>query len=97
VAIPANATAPKLSYYVRTDTSESGSTVYDRMRVQIVDGSTTATLATYTNVGTISAYAQKSHDLSAYKGKTVTVRFTATEDVTLQTSFVVDDTAVTAS
>jgi V8-like Glu-specific endopeptidase len=97
VAVPAAAAAPKLSYWIRTDTSESGSTVYDRMRVQIVDGATTTTLATYTNVGTFSTYAQKTHDLTAFKGKSVTVKFLMTEDSSLQTSFVVDDTSVTAS
>jgi aminopeptidase S len=94
VSIPSTATSPTLSFWLRSDTSESGSTVYDRLRIQIVDGATTATLATFSNVGTNSTYTQKSYDLTAYRGKTVTVRFIATEDASLQTSFVVDDTAV---
>ena len=40
-------------------------------------------------------YVQKSFDLSAWKGRTVSVKFLMNEDYTLQTSFVVDDTAVT--
>ncbi len=97
VTIPSTATAPKLSYWIRTDTSESGTTAYDTMKVQVVSGTTTSTLVTYSNVGTNSTYAQKTFDLTAYKGKTITVKFLMSEDYSLQTSFVVDDTAVTTS
>ena len=48
-------------------------------------------------MGTSSTYAQFSHSLLAYRGKTITVKFLMNEDSSLQTSFVVDDTAVTAS
>ena len=67
------------------------------MRVQVVDGSTVTTLRTFTNVGTNATYTQYSHSLTSYKGKTVTIRFTMTEDSSLQTSFVVDDTALNVS
>ncbi|KGN38760.1 M4 family metallopeptidase [Knoellia subterranea] len=97
VAIPSTATAATLSFWLRTDTAESGSTAYDTMKVQIVDGSTVNTLATYTNVGTNATYTQKSFNVAAYKGKTVTVRFLMNEDSSLQTSFVVDDTALATS
>ena len=97
VTIPSTATAATLSYWIRTDTAETGSTAYDTMRVQVVDGSTATTLRTFTNVGTNATYTQFSHALTAYKGKTVTIRFTMTEDSSLQTSFVVDDTAVNVS
>jgi Zn-dependent metalloprotease len=95
VTIPSTASAATLSYWIRTDTSESGSTVYDTMKVQVVSGTTTTTLATYSNVGTNSTYTQKSFDLSAFNGQTITLKFTMSEDYSLQTSFVVDDTAVT--
>ncbi len=97
VAIPSSATAATLSFWLRTDTAESGSTVYDTMRAQVVDGSTVTTLATYSNVGTNATYTQKSFNLTAYKGRTVTIRFTMTEDSSLQTSFVVDDTSLATS
>ncbi|WP_392544661.1 M20/M25/M40 family metallo-hydrolase [Oryzobacter telluris] len=97
VAVPSSATAATLSFWLRTDTAESGSTAYDTMRAQVVDGSTVTTLATYSNVGANATYAQKSFDLSAWKGRTVTIRFTMTEDASLQTSFVLDDTALATS
>ncbi len=97
VTIPSTATAASLSFWLRSDTAESGSTAYDTMKVQIVDGATTTTLATYSNVGTSATYAQKSFNVLAYKGKTVTVKFLMNEDSSLQTSFVVDDTALATS
>ena len=97
VAIPAGVTSATLSFWLRTDTAETGSTVDDTMRAQVVDGATVTTLATYSNVGTNATYTQKSFNLTAYKGRTVTIRFTMTEDSSLQTSFVVDDTSVATS
>jgi hypothetical protein len=67
------------------------------MKVQVVDGATTSTLATYSNVGTNATYTQKSFNVTAYKGKTITVKFLMNEDSSLQTSFVVDDTALATS
>jgi Zn-dependent metalloprotease len=97
VAIPATATSATLSLYVRIDTSESGSTAYDTMKVQVVDGATTTTLATYSNANANSTYTLKSFNVSAYKGKTISVKFLMNEDSSLQTSFVVDDTALAVS
>ncbi|HKG51335.1 MAG TPA: M4 family metallopeptidase [Actinomycetales bacterium] len=97
VTIPSTASSATLSFWLRTDTAESGSTAYDTLKVQVVSAGTVTTLATYSNVGANATWAQKQLSLAAYKGKTVTVRLVATEDVSLQTSFVVDDTAVTTS
>jgi Zn-dependent metalloprotease len=97
VSIPSTVTAATLSFWMRTDTAESGSTAYDTMKVQVVDGATTTTLATYSNVGTNATYTQKSFNVLAYKGKTITVKFLMNEDSSLQTSFVVDDTALATS
>ncbi|WP_248583461.1 M4 family metallopeptidase [Nocardioides sp. InS609-2] len=97
VTVPSTATAAALSYWIRTDTAESGSTAYDTMRVQVVVDGVTTTLKTFSNVGTNATYTNFSHSLLAYKGKTVTVKFLMNEDSSLQTSFVVDDTAVNVS
>lgn len=97
VTIPASATAATLAYWLRTDTAESGTRAYDTLRVQVVSGGTTTTLRTFSNVGASATYAQFSHSLLAYRGKTVTVRFQMNEDSSLQTSFVLDDTSVATS
>lgn len=82
------------TFYLHVDTKEtSTSTAYDKLTVTA--GSTT--LATYSNVNAASGYAQKSFDLSSYAGSTVTLKFSGVEDSSLQTSFVLDDTAVTTS
>jgi uncharacterized protein (TIGR03437 family) len=97
VTIPATATGATLSFWVRIDSAETTtSTVYDRLQVQISTngGSTYTTLATYSNLNKNSTYVQKSFDLLSYRGSTVRVRLYATEDSSLQTSFVVDDTAL---
>jgi len=75
------------------DTAESGSTVYDTLKVQVRNSSGTvlATLATYSNLNAGAGYTQSSFDLSAYKGQTIQIYFVGTEDASLKTSFVVDD------
>ncbi|WP_194823519.1 M4 family metallopeptidase [Micromonospora sp. S-DT3-3-22] len=92
VAIPAGCRAT-LSFWLHIDTAESGSTAYDKLTVKA--GSTT--LATYSNVNAASGYVQRSFDVSALAGSTVTISFSGVEDSSLQTSFVVDDTALTLS
>jgi len=91
VAVPATGT-PMLTFWLRTDTAETGSTAYDTLKVQVIGGGVTTTLATFSNVGANATYAQKSYDLSAFKGTSVSVKFLMAEDSSLQTSFVVDDT-----
>jgi hypothetical protein len=95
VAIPAGASSAQLSLWIRIDTNETTtSTVYDKVQVQIVDGSTTTTLATYSNLNKNTTYTQKTFNVGAYAGKTVTVKFLENEDSSLQTSFVVDDVSL---
>jgi len=93
VTIPAGCHAT-LSFYLHIDTAETTTTIaYDKLTVKA--GSTT--LATYSNLNHNSGYALKSFDVSSFAGQTVTITFTGTEDSQKQTSFVVDDTALTLS
>ncbi|MET8518002.1 putative Ig domain-containing protein [Streptomyces sp. NPDC005077] len=93
VTIPAGCSAV-FSFYLHIDTVETATLkAYDKMTVQV--GRTT--LATYSNLDATSGYVLKSFDLSSYAGQTVTLKFTGTEDSSLQTSFVVDDTALVAT
>ncbi|HEX7306819.1 M4 family metallopeptidase [Lentzea sp.] len=92
VAIPSGCKA-SLTFYLHIDTSETGSTVYDKLTVTA--GSTT--LGTFSNVNAASGYALKTFDVSSLAGQTVTFKFTGVEDASLQTSFVIDDTALTLS
>ncbi|GAA1397147.1 hypothetical protein GCM10009639_34140 [Kitasatospora putterlickiae] len=92
VTIPSGCKAT-LSFYLHIDTGESGTTVYDRLMVQ-ANGTT---LKTYSNVDAATGYQLRTFDLSAYAGQTVTLKFTGTEDASLQTSFVIDDTSIATS
>jgi hypothetical protein len=93
VTVPSGCKAT-FTFYLHVDTAEtSTSTAYDKLTVTA--GSTT--LATYSNLNKASGYAQKSFDLSSFAGSTVTLKFSGVEDSSLQTGFVVDDTAVTTS
>ncbi|MFE5036077.1 M4 family metallopeptidase [Streptomyces sp. NPDC056683] len=92
VTIPSGCTATTFTFYLHIDTAETTtSTQYDKLTVTA--GSTT--LATYSNLNAASGYVQKSFSLGSYAGSTVTLKFSGVEDSSLQTSFVVDDTAVT--
>ncbi|WP_206300129.1 M4 family metallopeptidase, partial [Streptomyces mangrovisoli] len=93
VTVPSGCKAT-FTFYLHIDTAETTtSTAYDKLTVTA--GSTT--LATYSNLNKATGYTQKSFDLSSYAGTTVTLKWSGVEDSSLQTSFVVDDTAVTTS
>jgi len=93
VAIPSGCHAT-LAFYLHIDTSETTtSTAYDKLTVKA--GSTT--LVTYSNLNHATGYSSKSVDVSSLAGQTVTFTFTGTEDSSLQTSFVIDDTALNLS
>ncbi|MFI5475416.1 hydrolase [Streptomyces cacaoi] len=86
-----------LSLYLHIDTAETTtSTAYDTLQVQVLNSSGTVlgTLASYSNLNAASGYTQRSFSLSGYAGQTVTLKFTSTEGSKLQTSFVIDDTAL---
>jgi hypothetical protein len=91
VKIPSGCHA-SLTFYLHINTAETTTSIaYDKLTVKA--GSTT--LVTCSNLNT--SYSQKTFSLSGYAGTTVTLIFTGTEDSQKQTSFVIDDTAVTSA
>jgi hypothetical protein len=54
-------------------------------------------VATYSNLNKASGYTQRSFNVASFAGQTVSVSFSGSEDSSLQTSFVIDDTALTVS
>ncbi|MEU0409307.1 hydrolase [Streptomyces griseorubiginosus] len=100
VTIPSGCTTAALSFYLHVDTAETTtSTAYDTLKVQVLNSSGTVlgTLATYSNLNAAPGYTQRSFSLASYAGQTVTLKFTGTEGSTLQTSFILDDTALNIS
>jgi hypothetical protein len=97
VAIPSTVTTATLTFWLHVDTAETTTTTaYDTLKLQIRNSSGTvlATLVTYSNLNANTGFAQKTFDLSAYKGQTIQVYLVGVEDASLQTSFVVDDFAL---
>ncbi len=94
VAIPSGCTTYTLSFWLHIDSAETTTTVqYDKLTVKLG----TTTLATYSNLNKATGYSLKSFNVAGFAGQTVSLNFTGTEDSSLQTSFVVDDTALNAS
>jgi hypothetical protein len=92
VTIPSGCSAT-LSFWLHIDTAKTGSTATDTLTVKV--GSTT--VATFSNINANNGYTQHTYDVSSFAGQTATLLFTGKETGSTQTSFVVDDTALTAS
>ncbi|HEY0805474.1 MAG TPA: PKD domain-containing protein, partial [Pseudonocardiaceae bacterium] len=100
VTLPSGCGSYNFSYWLHIDTAEtSTTTAFDTMKVQVLNSSGTvlSTLATYSNLNHSTGYAQQSFSLAAFAGQKITLKFTGSEDNMLQTSFVVDDTALNVS
>lgn len=99
LTIPAGATSATLSFWVSVVTSETGTTAYDNLNIQLVNSSGTVltTVATLSNLNKTSGagtYVQKSYSVIGYKGQTIKVRFKATNGTSYVTTFRVDDVSL---
>ncbi len=97
VTIPSTVTSATLTFWLHIDTAETTTTTaFDTLKVQIRNTSNTvlSTLATYSNLNHATGFSQKSFDVTSFKGQTIRVYFLGVEDSSLQTSFVIDDTAL---
>jgi hypothetical protein len=82
-----------LSYWLHVDSDEHTSTAYDAFYVRAngkFEGQST-------NLDQAPGYFLKTVDLSEFAGQDVTLSFSGTEDSGIQTSFVLDDVALTLS
>ncbi|MFI7605935.1 M28 family peptidase [Micromonospora sp. NPDC049366] len=94
VTLPAGCSASTLSFWLHIDTAETTtSTAYDRLTVRLG----TTTLVTWSNLDAAAGYQQRTLNVGAYAGQTLTLTFTGVEDASLQTSFVIDDVTLQAS
>jgi hypothetical protein len=99
ITIPTG-TAPNLNFWLNVTSSETTTTTqFDKFFVEIrsTTGTLLATLATFSNLnkGTAGVYVLRGpFNLSAFAGQTIRVQFRATMDVSLTTSFRVDDVSV---
>src|SRR5262249_17298065 len=98
ITIPSTATSATLTFWLHIDSAETTTTTqFDKLQVQIRNSSNTvlSTLMTYSNLNKAAGYSLQTFNLLTFKGQTIRVYFLGTEDSSLQTSFVIDDTAVT--
>ncbi|MBV9956875.1 MAG: M36 family metallopeptidase, partial [Acidobacteria bacterium] len=89
-----------LNFWLNVTTSEAvGDPVFDQLFVEVrnTSGTLLATLATFSNQngGTAGVYSLRGpYNLSAFAGQTVRIQFRSTLDISLPTSFRVDDVSV---
>ncbi|MEU5695692.1 M28 family peptidase [Actinosynnema sp. NPDC020468] len=93
VTIPAGCTNSVLTYWLHIDTNETESVAYDTLTVTV--GS--STVGSYSNTDANSGYSQVTVNVGQFAGQTVTLKFNGVEDASLQTSFVIDDVALTTA
>jgi hypothetical protein len=98
VTIPAG--GANLNFWLNITTSEApGASIFDRCFIEVrnTSGTLLATLATFSNQnsGTAGVYILRGpYNLNAFAGQTVRIQFRATNDITLPTSFRIDDASV---
>ncbi|MFF8271609.1 M28 family peptidase [Streptomyces sp. NPDC016562] len=93
LSIPTGCASYQLSFFLHIDTDENENVAYDRFTVSVGG----QTLESFSNLNANSGYVQKTYDLKAFAGQSVTLKFNGVEDQSLQTSFVVDDVTVQVS
>jgi Putative Ig domain len=91
VTIPASCKNTTFSFWLHIDTAETTRTAQHDVLTITANGTT---LATFSNLNAASGYTQHTYSLASFAGSTVTLKFSGVENNSLQTSFVVDDTAV---
>src|SRR6478609_777330 len=97
VTIPSTAVSANLVFWLHIDTAETTTTTaFDTLKVQVLNtsGTVLATLGTFSNLNHATGYQQRSFSLNSFIGQTVVIKFTGSEDPSLQTSFVLDDIAL---
>ncbi|HTD29283.1 MAG TPA: PKD domain-containing protein, partial [Xanthomonadaceae bacterium] len=94
VTIPSGKTTATLQFFLHIDTKEVSQTrKFDNMSVGVYStgGALLGTLATYSNLNAASGYQAQTFSMTPWIGQTVVLKFSAREDSSLPTEFVVDD------
>lgn len=93
ITLPGDAHALTLAFYVHVSTEEQQPQVFDKLTVALrtSGGALIKNLATLSNMNAAPGYQLKTIDLTPYRGKTVRLYFSSTEDAGSLTSFVLDD------
>lgn len=96
--IPANATSATLSFWLAVATADVGPTVTDTLNVDIVNAATGAVLGTVMTLNNLAnpngGYFLKAVDVTAFRNKSIKVRFRAANNSTNATLFRIDDVSL---
>jgi hypothetical protein len=95
VTIPATATG-SLGFWLNVTSSDTNTAATDVLYVEVVSGTTTTVVGSYSNLnrGTAGSYSLRSHSLATWLGKTVSLRFRVATNNKFPTTFLVDDVSL---
>src|SRR5262249_35058329 len=98
MTIPPDASSVELGFWLWVVTSEHGATAQDLLKVEVRDGSGNLlqTLGIYSNLDETQTYQRRYFDMTAHRGNTIRVSFTATADKGAPTWFLLDDVELNA-
>ena len=95
ITIPADICSAQLNFWLRVETREPGTApARDKLKLTVrkPSGSVQQTLAIYSNQDSSATYQAHSFDLTAYRGKTIRLQWTGSENSSRATFFQIDDT-----
>ena len=95
LTLPADICSAQLNFWLRIETNESATApARDKLKLTVrkPSGTTLQTLATYSNQDSSATYALQSFDLTAFRGKTIRLQWTGSENGSGATRFLIDDT-----
>ncbi|MCF7967783.1 MAG: S8 family serine peptidase [Methylococcaceae bacterium] len=95
ITIPADICSAQLNFWLRVETFEpSSAPARDKLKLTVrkPSGSVQQTLATYSNQDSSASYTLQSFDLTNFRGKTIRLQWTGTENKSGATQFLIDDT-----
>lgn len=98
LTLPAGTGSAQLTFQLKITTAEKTTKAYDTLQVQVRNsaGTVLKTLGTWSNMQAASTWIKGAFDLSTYRGQAIQVAFVATEDASLQTTFLLDAVSLVA-
>ena len=94
ITLPADICSAQLNFWLRVETREPGTApAHDQLKLTVrkPSGSILETLATYSNHDSSAIWQAQSFDLTAYRGRTIQLQWTGSENSSLATRFLMDD------
>ena len=95
LTIPADICSAQLNFWLRIETNEPETApVRDKLKLTVrkPSGTILKTLAIYSNQDSSATYALQSFDMTAFRGKTIRLQWTGSENGSGHTRFLIDDT-----